>query len=433
MSTHEELLPAHDETAEQAVLGAILLSGRVLDEVAETLTAQAFYAPKHSAVFTAALAVRDAGQPVDAVTVLAELERRGWLEKVGGGPYLHTLLAVVPTAANAGFYADRVAECARLRGLAETGTRIVQSVHQAGSTEAAELIERARAALDHLAQAGRTGGAAVELDELLHDGLAELAQPAAPALSTGFPDLDAVLGGGLKPGGLYVVGARPGLGKSILCLQCALNAARGGTGAFVVSLEMSRSDVMVRIFASEASVELGDLTRRNLTSSDWQRLRDAAGRARAWPLAVDDTAELTLTAIRSRARDRARRPGGLGLLVVDYLQLVKPADPRAPREQQVAAISRGLKLLGRELDVPVLAAAQINRASEQRTDRRPSVADLRESGAIEADADAVLLLHDDPDQLGELEVVIGKNRHGPRRSVHLAWSPHYARARSMAA
>lgn len=427
-----EMMPVADQRAEQAVLGAVLLSGRVLDEVAG-LAAGDFSEYRHELIYSAATAVRDAGMPVDAVTVLAELDRQGELARVGGGPYLHTLVQVVPTAANASFYADRVIELSRLRKLAQAGTQIVQDAMAASSARADERIERARAAVDAIAATTHSSGATAELPELIEASLAELAQPVTPALPTGWADLDRVLGGGFKPGGLYVVGARPGLGKSILCLQTATDAASKGHGAFVVSLEMSRSDLMLRFFAAQASVELRDLTTHALSGDDWRRIRQAADRARSWPLSVDDTPELSLTAIRSRARDRTRRPGGLSLLVVDYLQLVRPADARAPREQQVAAISRGLKLLARELNVPVLAAAQVNRASEQRTDRRPSVGDMRESGAIEADADGVLLLHDDPDRLGELEVVIGKNRHGPRTSVRLLWSPHYARARSLAA
>lgn len=424
-------LPSWDEAAEQAVLGAMLLSAKAVTEVAEIVSPEDFYRGAHGVIYGAILATQEQGQPVDQVTVLDYLSSRGQLPKVGGGPYLLTLIERVPTAVNAGYYAEIVARHATLRRLAQAGQRILQLAYVSEGQDADEVVERARAELDKLVVARNTGDTA-ELEDLLPDSIEDLARPVKPGYPTGFTDLDKVLGGGLHPGTVTIIGARPGVGKSILCLQIAAQIAASGHGALVHSLEMSRSELMNRFFAAEAGVELSSLHERKLTDDDWRRLYEVQERSLSWPLAVSDAPRIGLTGIASRARDRAHTKRGLAVLVIDYLQLVTPPDARAPREQQVAGISRGLKLLARELDVPVLAAAQVNRGSEGRADKRPTLSDLRESGAIEADADTVILLYENPEHPGELELILAKNRHGPKTSVQVAWAPHYARARSLA-
>lgn len=795
-------LPPHDERAEQSVLGAMMLSAQAIADVAEVLCPQDFYHPRHQSIYEAAVEVQQAGEPVDAVTLADELGRRGALTRVGGAPYLHTLVQTVPVASSAGYYAGIVAEKATLRRLIEAGMRVTQ-LGYAGvdGADVDEVVERARAELDKLTGNAGTGDT-LELADMIPAALDTLKQAKRPGCPTGFTDLDRILNGGLHPGNFIVIGARPGVGKalaldtplptptgwttmgevtvgeqvlgmdglpttvvaatevmhnrpcyeiefsdgttivadaqhqwltetrssrrasmpprgvepprtsslardqrfksekssvkatceiaktqrvgsdkrpnhsipvassiqlpdrnlpfdpyifgywlgdgvslraelcvgqddlkhalvelrraglyssprpdnagnwrvtfsnipittggdpkrdtstkrlrdmgviqnkhiplvylraserqrrellaglldsdgtinkagyvtfavcdqllaeglqelvsslgmqvrtstktvrgrteatstcwsvcfrpteqvfyltrkgrrikrearstsarryiaavrevesvpvrcvqvnnadrmylasrafipthnSLLALRFAAQVAAQGHGALMVSLEMSRDELMKRFFAAEASVELTALNSHRLSNDDWSRVSTAAEKARDWPLAVTDAPRLGVTGIASRARDRVRTVRGLALVVVDYVQLVQPSDPRVSREQQIAGISRGLKLLSRELQVPVVAAAQVNRGSEQRTGRKPVMSDLRESGSLEADADTVLLLHDDDDQakVGQIEVIVAKNRHGPKGSVLLSWAPYYATARNLA-
>ncbi|WP_440899189.1 replicative DNA helicase [Actinosynnema sp.] len=428
MTDLDELLPPHDAQAEQATLGAILASSRALAEVSEVLEPGDFYRPAHQAVYLAALHLDHAGEPVDPVTVADRLNRIGDLARVGGAPYLHTLFAAVPTAANASYYAEIVAEKATLRRLMEAGHRITQqALTGANGAEVASVVENARQTLDAVTSRARAEIAVYDLEDLADAALDRYASPEPPSLPTGWPDLNAIIGG-LRPGTLTVIGARPGVGKSVLGINLVTHAAARGHGALFLSLEMPKTEVIDRVIANLASVELDHLTKHRLSPHDWEHVRAAHAKLKGWPLKVVDYGHVSLTTARTIGRDQARSPRGLSLLVVDYLQLMKPADPRAPREQQVAGNSRGLKLLAKELDVPVVALAQVNRGSEQRSDRRPALADLRESGSIEADADAVLLLHHDPEHVGEIEVGIPKNRHGRTGTIHIPWSPHYARA-----
>lgn len=427
-----EMDPPHDERAEQCTLGAAILAPAALTEVSSIVTAESFYRPAHGLLFTAMHALADSGQPVDPVTLAAHLERAGSLARVGGMSYLHTLIHETPTAANAAYYAEIVATKAKLRALIAAGSRIVQLGYGADDQDVADTVERARSMVDGLA-VSRGSSDVLEIGDLLTSTLDELEATAAPHWPTGFRDLDDTLNGGLHAGTFTVIGARPGVGKSVLALRIAAHVASLGHGAIVFSLEMSRSELMARFFAAEGSIELTTLNSRALSQDDWRRAAEVANRAANWPLAVSDAPRIGITGMTARARDRKATPRGLAVVVVDYLQLVTPSDPRATREQQIAAISRGLKLMSRELEVAVVAAAQVNRGGEQHAGGRPRMSDLRESGAIEADADAVLLLHDDPDEeaTGLLEVIVAKNRHGPRKTINLSWAPHYATARSL--
>lgn len=421
-------MPPWDEHAEKAVLGSMMLSARAVSEVSDVVTVEDFYRPIHQTIFRAAVDVHQAGEAVDPVTLADELGKRGVLAKIGGAPYLLTLMQDVPTAANASYYAEIVHAKAVQRCLIEAGTRIAQMGYT-GADEIADLVERARAEVDKLT-GGQTGGDTLDLVDLIPAHMDELERPVVPGYPTGLHDLDEVLGG-LHPGTLTVIGARPGIGKSILALRFAAHVASLGHGSIMFSLEMSRSELMERFFASEASVELTALRKHALSPDDWHRIAEVAERAREWPMAVADVPRIGVTGVMSRARDRIRTERGLALVVVDYLQLMSPGDTKAPRQEQIAGISRGLKLLARELQVAVVAAAQLNRGPQQRAERKPVLEDLRESGAIEADADAVVLLHDEG-KPGELELIVAKNRHGPKKSVHVGWAPYYATARSLA-
>jgi replicative DNA helicase len=429
----DENLPPQDLHAEQVAVGAVLLSPRALAEVTAVAPPSVFYRPAHEEILNAALALGNVGQPVDPITVAAELQRRGRLLRIGGAPYLHTLMASVPTSSNAAHWAKIVADKAALRGVIEAGQQMQQRAYAATDLDAGEILEQARAALDDLAATSRGGGITVRTaDEVADAALTRYCAPDEdPPLPTGWADIGALLNGGLRPGALTVIAARPNVGKSILGVNVAVEAARRGHGALFVSLEMPEVELADRIVAQLGAVALDSLTARNLSDGEWDRVQRAHAELRSLPLRIVDHSRLTLTAITSLARDCQRSSGGLAVVVVDYLGLITPADSRVSRQEQVAAISRGLKLMAKELSVPVVALAQINRNPEARTDKRPAVSDLRESGAIEADADAVWLLHHDPDNPSELEVNVGKNRLGRKGVVSLAWSPYYARAASL--
>jgi replicative DNA helicase len=424
--------PPADVHAEAALLGACLRSPVALDTAAEAVGARDFYRPAHGEVFAAMLDMREHGVEVDPVTLAHHLGDR--LFKLGdeqrrGAPWLADLYGGTPSAGNVGFYAEIIADKSVRRRLVAAAQRTHQLAYADGG-ETADVVERARQALDEVAQSARGGDAAVEAVDLADDALARYASEAEPALSTGWGDLDMIMSGGLRPGTMTVVGARPGVGKSVVGCNVPLAAGLRGHGSLIVSLEMTTAELTDRLIANLATVELTRLMRRQLTSQDWDAVQVAADRLRDLPIAVNDDPHLGMAQIRSHARDRARSPVGLSLLVVDYLGLVRPAETRnVPRQEQVAAISRGLKLLAKELRVPVLALHQLNRGPEQRADKRPAMADLRESGAIEQDADSVWLLHrsDEDDKRYEIEINVAKNRQGRVGTVHLPWTPQYAR------
>lgn len=423
--------PPADIDAERAVIGACLTTPRALDSCAEIVTVDDFYRPAHADLFAAMLAMREAGREVDPLTVADHLGDQ--IVRLGGAPYLLDCTAAVPTAANAAYYAEIVADAATRRRLSDAALRINQLAHHGlgPGIEVADLVERSRATLDAVAAGARGDVETIGLADLVDDALDRYESPQPPSLSTGWAALDDALAGGLRPGTLTIIGARPNVGKTILGANLATNAASAGHGVILFSLEMPRAELTDRIIASVADVRLHNITTRTLSPVDWSRVRTAATRLRSWPLHINDHPNLGLTGIRSLARDRLRTARGLGLIVIDYVGLIRPADPRVPRQEQVAAFSRGLKLLAKELDVPVVALAQVNREAARSETQRPQLHQLRESGAIEADADAVWLLHR-PTELaraGEIDVGIAKNRHAALTTVTLLWEPHHARAR----
>jgi replicative DNA helicase len=426
--------PPQDLAAERAVLGAMMRSADAVADVAELLDDAELYQPAHQAIYRAILAVHRDGIVPDPVAVSDKLAQRGELTHTGGDKYLLDLYAGVNIARNAEYYAEIISGKASLRRLAAAAQRITHLAHSgAGGAELDEVLDQARAAVD-AATAGyrnRRHDEGTNIGDLALAALDRYAQPQPPGLATGWADLDDMLSGGIRPGNLAVVGARPSIGKSVLGINLAVTAARTGTGALFASLEMHRDEVMDRIFASLAAIELDNLTSHKLSDDDWARVQYWAVQLQEVPLRIEDTPELSLARLRALARDRTRHPAGLGLVVADYLQLMRPTDSRAHRQEQVAELSRGLKLLAKELAVPVVALAQLNRKVEDRADKRPGLSDLRESGAIEQDSDIVMLMWDDPDRVGERQVNVAKNRQGRTGDVRLSWSPHYARMRSL--
>ncbi|WP_261561602.1 replicative DNA helicase [Frankia tisae] len=429
--------PPHDLPAEQSVLGGMLLSKDVIGDVNEILRSDGdLYRPAHRTVYNTIGDLYGRGEPADVISVAAELSRRGELDRVGGPGYLHTLIAAVPTAANAGYYARIVAEKAVFRRLLEAGSSIAQIGRTAAGT-AADAAEAADRQLHAALTAADNGDAPTPIGATANAFLSELEsrgqnKTGMTGIPTGFVDLDE-LTGGFKPGQMIVIAARPGVGKSTLALDIARNAAiRHGHPVLFASLEMSRGELDQKVWSAEARVSHQSMGNGQLTDNDWTRISRRMGEAAGAPLFLDTSPNLGVAAIRTRARRQQRRTG-LGLVVVDYLQLLVTAGRDENRQQEVSAISRSLKLLAIELDVPVVALSQLNRASEQRADKRPQLSDLRDSGSIEQDADMVIMIYredaHDPNsaRAGEADLIVEKNRGGPKGTITVAFQAHYSR------
>lgn len=379
--------PPHDVAAEQSALGGMLLSRDAIADVVEVLRAIDFYRPAHGSVYEVIGDLYGRGEPADVISVAAELGRRELLGKVGGPAYLHTLISSVPTAANAGYYARIVAEKAVLRRLVEAGTRIVQLGYGA-APDVDEVVDRAQAAVYEVTER-RTSEDYHRVEDLLHPALEELEAIGShdgtlTGVPTGFADLDE-LTNGLHPGQLWIVAARPAVGKSTLGLDLARSASikHGMTAAFF-SLEMSRLEITMRLLSAEARVSLQSMRTGRLSEDDWTRLVRRTGEVASAPLFIDDSPHLTMMEVRAKAR-RLKQRHDLRLVVLDYLQLMSSPRRVENRQQEVSEISRSLKLLSKELDVPVVAISQLNRSPEQRADKRPQLSDLRESGCLTAD------------------------------------------------
>ncbi|MCX5046703.1 replicative DNA helicase [Aldersonia sp. NBC_00410] len=434
--------PPQDLVAEQSVLGGMLLSKDAIADVVEELRSTDFYRPAHQTVFDAVLDLYGRGEPADPVTVAAELDRRGALTRVGGAAYLITLVQTVPTAANAGYYAGIVAEKAVLRRLVEAGTRIVQYGYAGGDgQDVDDVVDRAQAEIFDVG-ADRTSGDTLSLAELLQPAIDELEAVQgngglAGGVPTGFADLDHVTTG-LKAGQLITVAGRPGMGKSTLATDFMRSCSiKHGMGSVLFSLEMSRSEIVMRLLSAESNVKLADMRAGRMSDDDWARLARTVGKINDAPLYIDDSPNLTMTEIRAKAR-RLKQQHNIRLVVIDYLQLMTSGKKVESRQQEVSEFSRQLKLLAKELEVPVVAVSQLNRGPEQRTDRRPMVSDLRESGSIEQDSDLVILVHrpdaydrDDP-RAGEADLILAKHRGGPPGVFTVCHRLHVAQFADMA-
>jgi replicative DNA helicase len=434
--------PPQDEAAEQAVLGGMLLSKDAIADVLERLRPGDFYRPNHQSVYDAVLDLYGRGEPADAVTVAAELDRRGLLRRIGGAPYLHTLISTVPTAANAGYYAGIVAEKALLRRLVEAGTRVVQYGYAgAEGADVAEVVDRAQAEIYDVTD-GRTSEDFVALEDLLQPTMDEIDAIASQGgisrgVPTGFLELDEVTNG-LHPGQMIVIAARPGVGKSTLGLDFLRSCSiKNRMSSVIFSLEMSKSEIVMRLLSAEAKIKLADMRSGRMSDDDWTRLARRMSEISEAPLFIDDSPNMMMMEIRAKAR-RLKQKHDLSLIVIDYLQLMTSGKKVESRQQEVSEFSRQLKLLAKELEVPVVAMSQLNRGPEQRTDKKPMLSDLRESGAIEQDADMVILMHrpdaferDDP-RGGEADLILAKHRNGPTKTVTVAHQLHLSRFTNMA-
>ncbi len=431
-----ERTPPQDVEAEQSVLGGMLLSKDAIADVIEALRSGDFYRPAHQTIFDVMVELYGKGEPVDPITVSAELTKTGDLGRVGGAPYLHTLSSSVPTAANAGYYAKIVAERAILRRLVEAGTRIVQLGYSSGGGEVDDLVDRAQQTVYDVTER-RTSDDYTLLEDLMQPTMDELEaiggrSGAMSGVPTGFVDLDA-LTNGLHPGQLIVIAGRPGLGKSTLGLDIARSASiKHGLTSVIFSLEMGKTEITMRLLSAEARVPLHHMRSGSMTDDDWARLARRMGEVAEAPLYIDDSPNLTMMEIRAKAR-RLKQRKELRLIVIDYLQLMTGNKKAESRQQEVSELSRNLKLLAKELEVPVIAMSQLNRGAEQRTDKKPMLSDLRESGSIEQDADVVVLLHredayeKESPRAGEADFIVAKHRNGPTQTITVAFQGHYSR------
>ena len=382
-----ERTPPHDIDAERCVLGGMLLSKDAISDVLEIIRPHDHYRPAHQIVHEVILDLYGRGEPADAVTVAAELTRRGEVGRMGGADYLHTLIASVPTAANAGYYARIVRERAILRRLVEVGTRIVQ-LGYSGDGEADDLVDQAQAEV-YAVTDRRVSEDFLPLSEIMPGALDEIEAIGShggrmTGVPTGFADLDA-LTNGLHPGQMIVIAARPALGKSTLALDLARAASvEHGLATVIFSLEMSRNEITMRLLSAEARVPLHTMRTGQLNDDDWTRLARRMSEVVDAPLFIDDSPNLTLMEIRAKCR-RLKQRNDLRMVIIDYLQLMSSPRRVENRQQEVSDMSRSLKLLAKELDVPVVAVSQLNRGPEQRTDKRPLLSDLRESGCLTAD------------------------------------------------
>jgi replicative DNA helicase len=437
-------VPPQDLDAEQSVLGGMMLSKDAIGDVLPILGGRDFYRPSHETIYAAILALYGQGEPADPITVAAELTRRGEISKVGGASYLHALVQTVPTAANAEYYAEIVRDMAILRRLAEAGTRVVQLAHD-GTGDVADIADRAQAeiyaATDDRDQEEAVGG--FKLMELTVDGLETASgnQGDITGVPTGFADLD-ILTRGLQPGQLVLIAARPSIGKSTLALDmlraCSI---KHDLPAVFFSLEMSRDEIGMRMLSAEARVGLHHMRAGTLQEEDWRRISLKVPGIQQAPFCIEDKPGHTLMSIRAACRKLKQRHG-LELVIVDYIQLMETGTggSRRPenRQQEVSQISRSLKLLAKELNVPVVALSQLNRGPEQRAEKEPMLSDLRESGALEQDADVVILLNrpdfydKESERAGEADLIVAKHRNGPTATVTVAFQGHYSRFVDMA-
>jgi len=423
-------VPPHNLQAEESLLGAMLLKAQAIADAVQVVHSEDFYKPAHGHIFEAITSLYGSGQPVDPVSVGEELKRAGLLEAIGGAAVLLSLQNHTPAVSNAGYYARIVEENALLRRMLVTAGEIAELAYHP-LDDIPKTVDTAEALMYEVGQR-RMSDTMVPLSELLGPSLDRLEalydrDESITGTPSGYHDLDELLSG-LQPNALIVVGARPAMGKTAFGLGAAANAAvKFKKNVLYFSLEMGHVELTQRLLGSEGRIDATRLRNGKLTESDWSKITKAMSRLEEAPLWIDDNPNLTVMEIRAKARRLKSKVGDLGLIVVDYLQLMSGRARAENRQVEVSEISRGLKILARELQCPVMALSQLSRALEMRTDKRPMLADLRESGSIEQDADVVLFLYrdevynaDSPDK-GQAEVIVSKHRNGPTGVCRLAW------------
>jgi replicative DNA helicase len=416
----------------------MMLSGEAIAAVVEILKSADFYRPAHQRIFEAVYGVYGRGEPVDAITVIEELKRRKAIDEVGGAIYVFNLVESVPTPASAAYYARIVSDNALLRRLIEAASRIMSRAYAVPEDprKAADEAEGLIYAVSRVDEQDQV----VVMRDLVDESMAALEhiqQRDSPfaGVPTGFLDLDTLLSG-LQRGNLIVIAARPGVGKSSFVTNVARNVAvDAGKAVAMFSLEMSRFEIGMRLLCGEARVPWEKVRSGRVATEEWTRIVEAAEILHEAPLFIVDSGNITIVDIRAKAR-RLKSRNELGLVIVDYLQLMSGHMRTENRQQEIAEISRSLKLLAKELDVPVIAVSQLNRDPERRQDKRPQLSDLRESGAIEQDSDIVMFIHrddsDDPQVKGKADLIVAKHRNGPTATITVAFQGHYSRFVDMA-
>ncbi|HUV99857.1 MAG TPA: replicative DNA helicase [Gallionella sp.] len=441
-------LPPHSVEAEQSVLGGLLLEAGALDKITDLVNADDFYRQEHRLIFRQIMRLSEQAKPVDVITVAEALEIAGELDKVGGLPYLGGLAQNVPSAANIRRYGEIVRERSIMRKLAEVGSDIASSAYNPTGRDAAQLLDEAERKVFEIAEAGSKGKQGfVAMPPLLTEVVERIEtlygrdNPSdITGTATGFTDLDRMTSG-LQPGDLVIVAGRPSMGKTALAINIAENVAMDSKlPVAIFSMEMGATQLAMRMLGSVGKLNQQDLRTGRLQDDDWGRLTHALGKLNDAPIHIDESAALSALDLRARSRRLHRQSNGLGLIVVDYLQLMSSNAGKASenRATEISEISRSLKALAKELQVPVIALSQLNRSLEQRPNKRPVMSDLRESGAIEQDADLILFIYrdevynSDSQDKGKAEIIIGKQRNGPIGMVALAFRGEYTRFDNLA-
>lgn len=437
----EGRVPPHSAEAEKSVLGAAMLSKDALFDVMEVVKPADFYDENHKEIFQAMIDLNRKNAPVDALTVAEELKKRNSLEMVGGRAYIASLSSMTPTTSNAMEYGRIVAEKASVRRLIETADDIVTKGYD-GTMDANQMLDYAESGIFEISQA-RQKGQYSHIRDVLVENLAiidraEQMDGGLTGITTGFSKLDEMTSG-MQKSDLIILAARPAMGKTAFALSLARNAAvRGKASVMIFSLEMAKEQLTQRLLSMESKVDLQTLKTGRLERRDWDDLNVALDILSNSNIHIDDTAGISIMEMKSKCR-RLKAEAGLDLVIIDYLQLMNPEGKADSRTQEISVISRNLKLLARELDCPVLVLSQLSRAPEQRTDHRPMLSDLRESGSIEQDADIVIFLYrdeyynkEDTEKPGECEVIVAKHRSGPTGSVDVAWIERYTQFKDKA-
>ena len=447
--SHGHRLPPQNLEAEMSVLGGVLLENEALNRALEYLTTDDFYRGSHRKIFQALLLLSEKSEPADLVTLTAVLKDRSELEDVGGSTYLATLVDYVPTAANITYYCKLVKEKSVARKLIEASTAIATRGYEGGDME--EILDQAEKSIFEISE-NRIRPSYFPVRDILKDTFKSIEalyerKELVTGVPTGYHDLDKMTAG-LQPSDLIIVAGRPSMGKTAFALnlvEYATTHADNSVPAVIFSLEMSKEQLVQRMLCSLAKVDAGRLRTGHLGESDWPKLTMAAGQLNETQIFIDDTPAISVLELRSKAR-RLKAEHGLGLIIVDYLQLMRGSNPES-RQQEISEISRSLKALAKELSLPVVALSQLNRSLESRTDKRPMMADLRESGAIEQDADVIMFVYREAVYCEDCksrertcekghdkdaEIVIGKQRNGPIGTVHLTFRGEFTRFENQA-
>ncbi|MGJ6979728.1 replicative DNA helicase [Aestuariimicrobium soli] len=426
--------PPQDLAAEQSVLGAMLMSKDAIAEVTEILQPQDFYRPNHEAIFDAIVELFARGEPADPITVADLMNKKGTLGRAGGHVYLVDLLQSVSVAANATYYAEIVRDKATLRRLVEASIKIAQMSYT-GQGDVNDIVDSAQQEVYNVST-GKVADDFMPLSMLIEPTIDEMEaiesrDGVMSGVPTGFQEMDE-LTNGLHPGQMIIVAARPAVGKSTFALDLARACSiKHRLTSVFFSLEMGRTEIVMRLLSAEAQVALHAIRSGKLSDQDWDRVVAKTQQISEAPLFIDDSPNLTMMEIRAKAR-RLKQRHDLKLVIIDYMQLMSSGKKVESRQLEVSEFSRQIKLLAKELEIPVIALSQLNRGPEQRTDKRPMMSDLRESGSLEQDADMVILLHredlyDKESRVGEADLIVAKHRNGPTATVPVAFQGHYSR------